>query len=76
MAKSDFICGKCKKVKGTTAFGNPTEKYKCAKCGSLCRGCVTVQTRFFGATKRYCNNCDGEVLLYEFNSKRSRWEKA
>ena len=75
MAKSDFICKNCKSAKGTDRRGNPTVRYECGTCGNICRECVTVRGRI-SRPERYCNNCEGDVLLYEFNSQRERWEKA
>ena len=75
MPKSDFICGICKKVKGSNWMGSPTEKYKCTKHGDICRSCVSVRG-ILTPTTRTCDKCDNEVLLYDYNSKRNRWEKA
>ncbi len=73
MAKSDYICEICKKVKGSNWAGNATERYKCATHGFICRDCVSISGLF--TTRRECRKCGGEVLLYDFNSKRGRWEK-
>ena len=78
MAKSDFICATCKKVKGSDGRGKPTSKYKCSKNNLICRDCVRVNTTFFlgRVINRECKHCEGEVLLYEYNSKKNKWEKA
>jgi hypothetical protein len=65
MAKSDFVCNVCKRVAGSDNRGDPTEKYKCAKHGFICRSCVDISGGFLSRTRRYCLKCDGEVLLYE-----------
>jgi hypothetical protein len=77
MAKSDFICATCKKVKGSDGYGNPTSKYKCLKHKFICRDCVAVNTTLFlGRVKnRECKHRKGEVLPYEYNSSKNRWEK-
>ena len=76
MAKSDFICSICKEVHGSDRHGNPTSKYKCAKHGFICRECIYISGGFLSRTRRYCNKCEGEVLLYEFNNHRKKWEQA
>jgi hypothetical protein len=76
MAKSDFICNICKRVAGSDGWGRPTSKYRCSKHKEICRDCVSVSGGFLSRTRRECRKCDSEVLLYEFNEKRNRWEKA
>lgn len=77
MAKSDYFCGICKKVKGSDRRGNATDKYKCLKHGFVCRDCVAVDVSFFGSVRgRTCRECQGDVMLYEFNTSKSRWQKA
>jgi ribosomal protein S27AE len=76
MAKSDFICGICKRVAGSDGRGRPTSKYRCSKHKEICRDCVSVSGGFLSRTRRECRKCGSEVLLYEFNEKRNRWEKA
>lgn len=73
MAKSDYICGGCKKKRGTDWRGQPTQQYECAEHGAVCRDCVDVKKTLlgFGAPKRVCRRCDGEVLLLQFI--RGRW---
>jgi predicted RNA-binding Zn-ribbon protein involved in translation (DUF1610 family) len=74
MAKSDFICDNCGRVKGSDWAGNSTEKYKCKKCGWICYGCVT--SAGFFSSKYECTECGKEVLPYEYSERRRRWEKA
>lgn len=76
MAKSDFICKICKRVAGTDGWGNPTEKYKCGRHGDICRDCVDVTGGLLSRTRRYCRKCDGQVILYDFNERTNRWQKA
>jgi hypothetical protein len=73
MPKCDFICKNCKEVSGSDRDGYPTAKYKCARCGDLCRDCIKIT---WLSKKRYCRKCDGGVLLYDYNAKNKRWEKA
>jgi hypothetical protein len=73
MAKTEFFCNSCKKVRGGE-FGALREKYKCAKCKDICLQCVT-RSGFF-TSKYTCQKCGGECLKYEYNSKRNRYEKA
>lgn len=78
MAKSDFICTTCKKVKGSDRRGQPTSKYKCLKHNFICRDCVNVNTTLFlgRLINRERKHCKSEVLIYEYNSKKNKWEKA
>ncbi len=72
MAKSDFICANCKKVRGQ----NPNARYTCGECGYICRKCVNVRGGILSKTTRYCKTCKNGVLKYEFNPNHNRWEKA
>lgn len=74
--KSDYICKNCKQVKGSGFLGNSTERYKCPKCGDICKSCVKIFIGIFSDNKRECRKCGSGALLYEFNSRRGRWEKA
>ena len=40
MAKSDFTCGSCRRVKGSTWRGEPTEAFKCIEHNLICRNCA------------------------------------
>jgi hypothetical protein len=64
MAKSDFICKICKKVKGAN-FLSGKGKYKCPKHKDICGDHVTL---FNG-----CRECSSKVMVYRFTGKR--WEK-
>jgi hypothetical protein len=68
MAKSDFHCGVCKNVGGRSG-----RAYKCHKHKMICSDCVTSSG--FLTVRRTCRECDKEVLKYEFNEKKSKWEQ-
>lgn len=70
MAKSDFECKICKKVKGTSLLG-ATEKYQCPKHKTICGD--HVATTWFSGYK--CKECDNKVMRYQFNSKSGKWQK-
>lgn len=69
MAKSDFHCNICKNVGGRSGRG----MYKCAKHKVICGQCVDARG-FFSKTYT-CSECDKEVLEYEFNEKKNKWEQ-
>jgi ribosomal protein S27AE len=71
MAKSDYICNICKKIKGSNFFG-PTEQYRCPRHKNICYDHVRVSGLI--RTKRECKECGNGVLYYKFSGKR--WEKA
>ncbi len=70
MAKSDFICGICKQVKGASFLGS-TGKYKCPKHKFICGD--HIKSSIWGAK---CANCESKVIRYKFNSKKEKWEQA
>ncbi|CAN5211135.1 hypothetical protein BH18ACI2_BH18ACI2_04610 [soil metagenome] len=69
MAKSDFHCNICKNVGGRNGKG----MYKCHKHKTICERCVT--TRGFFSVTYLCKECEKELLEYEFNDKKGKWEQ-
>lgn len=68
MAKSDFICAGCGTVISENFFKKlliPPVKYKCPKCGDLCKDCV--DTHLFG--KATCKSCGSKTIKYKFNGR-------
>lgn len=61
MAKS-FKCGVCKLAKSDVV------RYQCLKHRSICKEHVT----WFGGQ---CIECGKDVVKYEYNPSRSRWEQ-
>lgn len=72
MAKSDFSCGSCKKVRGSDRRGNPTKAYKCPEHSLICRDCANYGSFF--SRHRKCKRCDAEVIHQEFH--RGYWHNA
>lgn len=68
MAKSDFICGLCKQVRGVGFIGSGG-KYKCPKHKFICADHVGG----FLASK--CKECGSKVIDYKFNSQKGKWEQ-
>ena len=73
MAKSDFICAKCKKVssKGFMRISS-FNKYSCPNCGTLCEDCV--KTGMLSSTK--CKSCGEKVIRYTWNGNKDKWERS
>ena len=63
MAKSDFICKNCGKVKSERFFSFSTfHKYTCPNCKTICQDCV--KSGFFGGTT--CLKCGSKVIRYSW----------
>ncbi len=69
MAKSDFECKICKKVKGASFLGGTPDKYKCPKHKTICGD--HVSSGWFSGSK--CRECGEKVLHYQF--KNGKWQK-
>ena len=71
MAKSDFICKICKKVKGPEVSRGGRYRYECPKHKHICE--EHVNNTWFSGSK--CKECDSLVIRSEFNSKSGKWMK-
>ncbi len=62
MAKSDYTCKKCKKVKSAGLIQVLSfKKYSCPSCGVLCGDCVSG-----GIFSTTCKKCGSKVMKYEW----------
>ncbi len=68
MAKSEFICKACKKVKDAGFLGTH-QKFKCPKCGVLCGSCVSKNLLF----SNKCKKCNASVVTYSWDRNKSKW---
>ena len=69
MAKSDYVCKICKKVKGSSLFSTP-KRYNCPHHGVICGDHI------YGMFSDNCTVCKSKVIRYEFNSTNRRYQKA